>query len=109
MYSRWLLAAVLVACHSPRPTLPLVTTGESTHYAKTGRYPEAVQLFHDFAALYWGVWCDEIGRTLEDRPLVALRISRGKGHPTIFLEGGIHAGEIEGKDAGFWFLRDLLD
>ncbi len=109
MDSRWLLATLLVACHSPRPTLPLVTTGESTQYAKTGRYPEAVQLCHDFARVYAGVTCDEIGRTHEDRPLVALHISRGTGHPTIFLEGGIHAGEIEGKDAGFWFLRDLLD
>ena len=27
----------------------------------------------------------------------------------ILVVAGIHAGEIEGKDAGFWFLRDLLD
>ena len=27
----------------------------------------------------------------------------------IYVQAGIHAGEIEGKDAGFWFLRDLLD
>lgn len=109
MFSRWLIVAVLVACHTPRPKLPLVTTGETTRYVKTGRYPEAVQLCHDFARVYPGVTCDEIGRTYEDRPLVALRISRGNGRPTIVLQGGIHAGEIEGKDAGFWFLRDLLD
>src|SRR5678816_1143012 len=27
----------------------------------------------------------------------------------MYIPAGIHAGEIEGKDAGFWFLRDLLD
>ena len=63
----------------------------------------------DFARTYAGVTCDEIGRTLENRPIVALHVSRGAGHPTIYFQGGIHAGEIDGKDAGFWFVRDLLE
>jgi hypothetical protein len=104
-----LFVVVVLACHPARPTLPLVTTGESSQYVKTGRYAEAVQLCRDFARVYAGVTCSEIGHTLEDRPIVMLHISRGKRRPTIYLEGGIHAGEIEGKDAGFWFLRDLLD
>jgi hypothetical protein len=100
-------AAVLAACHTgPRP--PLVTTGEASHWERTGRYAEAVQLCHDFARAYDRVTCREIGRTAEDRPLVALEIARSPG-PWIYLEAGIHAGEIEGKDAGFWFLRDVLD
>jgi len=104
-----LLWVVVVACHAPRPKLPLVTTGEATRFVKTGRYDEAVQLCRDFARVYAGVRCNEIGRTLEDRPIVMLHASRGKGRPMILFEGGIHAGEIEGKDAGFWFVRDLLD
>lgn len=108
-----LVAALsLAACHAspqPRPTRPLVTTAERTDFTKTGRYAEAIELCHDFASAYAGVSCDEVGRTLEDRPIVALRISRGPGRPTIYLQGGIHAGEIDGKDAGFWFVRDLLD
>src|SRR4029079_12501563 len=43
------------------------------------------------------------------RLICGLHISRGPNRPTIYLQGGIHAGEIDGKDAGFWFLRDLLD
>jgi hypothetical protein len=89
--------------------VPLVTTGETSGYLKTGRYAEAEQLCHDIASAYAGVRCEEVGRTAEDRPIVAVHISRGKGRPTLYLQGGIHAGEIEGKDAGFWFLRDLLD
>src|SRR6185312_8592500 len=100
-------AALLAACHAgPRPSL--VTTGEASHWERTGRYAEAVQLCHDFARAYDGVTCREIGRTAEDRPLLALEIFRSSG-PWIYLEAGIHAGEIEGKDAGFWFLRDVLD
>lgn len=106
---RWLLLFALCACHASRPTLPLISTGEASQYVKTGRYDEAVQMCHDFARVYAGVRCEEIGRTLEDRPIVALHISRGPNRPTIFLQAGIHAGEIDGKDAGFWFLRDLLD
>jgi hypothetical protein len=85
-----------------------VTTAESSQYLRTGTYDEALRLCHDFARAYRGVTCDEIGRTVEDRPLVALRIARSRG-PVIYIQAGIHAGEIEGKDAGFAFLRDLLD
>jgi hypothetical protein len=105
-----LLVIVVVACHaSPRPQLPLVTTGERTRFVHTGRYDETIRLCRDFARAYDGVQCDEVGTTLQDRPIVALAISRGANRPTIYLQGGIHAGEIDGKDAGFWFLRDLLD
>jgi len=98
-----------VACSSPRPRPSLVTTSESSRFVRTGRYDEAVTLCRDFARTYDGVGCEEIGRTLEDRPMVALRITRAPGAPTIYIQAGIHAGEIEGKDAGFWFLRDVLD
>jgi hypothetical protein len=104
--------AGIAACGAratPRPTLPLLTTAERSQWLKTGRYDEAVALCHDFARVYDGVECLEIGRTLEDRPIVALHVARAPGKPTIYIQAGIHAGEIEGKDAGFWFLRDLLD
>jgi len=104
---RAVVLAALIACHSgPRPSL--VTTGEASHWERTGRYAEAIQLCHDFARAYAGVTCREIGRTAEDRPLLALEVARSHG-PWIYFQAGIHAGEIEGKDAGFWFLRDVLD
>src|SRR5260221_3039096 len=101
--------AVLAACQPPRPHLPLLTTAETSHWLRTGHYDEAVQLCHDFARAYDGVTCDEIGRTAEDRPIVAIVIARKPGAPFIYIQAGVHAGEIEGKDAGLWFLRDLLD
>ncbi len=98
-----------MACAAPRPRPVLVTTAERSRYRTTGRYDEAIRLCHDFARAYPGVGCDEIGRTVEDRPIVALRIVRRAGAPFIYVQAGIHAGEIEGKDAGWWFLRDLLE
>jgi hypothetical protein len=35
--------------------------------------------------------------------------ARARNRPVVLLQGGIHAGEIDGKDAGFMALRDLLD
>ncbi|MBA3542556.1 MAG: peptidase M14 [Deltaproteobacteria bacterium] len=88
----------------------LVTTAERSGYLRTGRYDEAVRLCRDFARVYAGVVCDELGRTVEDRPIVAVRVFRAAADaPVIYIQAGIHAGEIEGKDAGFWFVRDLLD
>jgi hypothetical protein len=108
--SRTLVALVLfAACTARGPRPVLVTSAETSQYVTTGRHDEAVRLCHDFARAYAGVRCDQLGRTGEDRPIVALHVSRGRGHPTIYVQAGIHAGEIEGKDAGFWFLRDLLD
>ena len=40
--------------------------------------------------------------------MVALSVGK-KGAPTLLVQGGIHAGEIDGKDAGFLVLRELLD
>src|SRR5580704_4686244 len=85
----------------------LVTTAERTHYARTGRYDEAVALCHQFAAAFDGVTCLTLGDSVEYRPIVALRVTHPHAHPaavpapTILIEAGIHAGEIEGKDAGF--------
>lgn len=101
---------VLAACHSPQPVGSLVNTGEASGWTRTGRYDEAVRLCHDFARTYRGVTCETLGASGEGRDLVALRIARaGAGAPEIYVQAGIHAGEIEGKDAGFWFLRDALD
>jgi hypothetical protein len=94
------------SARGPRPSL--ITTAEATRYVQTGRYDEALRLCQDFARAYARVRCHRIGATGEGRPIVALHIGRGD-RPAIYLQAGIHAGEIEGKDAGFWFLRDLLD
>jgi hypothetical protein len=98
---------------------PLSTFGERTNYEQTGRYAEVPTLCRAFARRHpRQVRCTEIGQTPEGRPIVALVVSadgkldpgsaRRASRPSIFVIGGIHAGEIDGKDAGFATLRDLL-
>lgn len=105
-----LAIASAAGCKPPRPPASaLVTFGEQTGYRQTGRYDEVVRLCRDFARAYDGVRCETIATTHEGRPLVALVVARRRGLPVVYVQAGIHAGEIEGKDAGFAFLRDLLD
>ena len=99
---------------------PLQTTAERTDWQSTGRYDEVTTLCPAYAQAYPGkVRCFSFGETPEGRPMMALAVSgdgtldaaaaREKGRPVVVFQGGIHAGEIDGKDAGFAFLRELLD
>ena len=100
-------ASACTPAHRVRPTL--TSTAETSQWLRTGRYDEAVTLCRSYAVAYEDVTCDSIGETTQGRPIVALSITRHADAPVILIQGGIHAGEIEGKDAGFRFLRDLLD
>jgi hypothetical protein len=97
----------------------LRTTAERTRYARTGRYDEVERL----CAAYEATWpaqvrCVAFGTTPERRPMLALVASadgvltpedaRARGRAVVFVQGGIHAGEIDGKDAGFEMLRNAL-
>ncbi|MEZ5498087.1 MAG: M14 family metallopeptidase [Steroidobacteraceae bacterium] len=113
-----LLAAASVQSAS-KIDLALTTDAERSGYQRTGDYNEVMQLCADFAAHYpKSVSCVEFGRTPQGRAMLALVVAgdgefdaartRALGRQVVLLQGGIHAGEIDGKDAGFRYLRDLL-
>jgi hypothetical protein len=98
----------------------LTTVSERSGFQQTGRYEEVQQLCKAFQQAYpKQVRCFEFGRTPEGRPMLALAVSRSgaltaeqarkRGLPVLLVQGGIHAGEIDGKDAGFLALREALD
>src|SRR5690606_12717119 len=98
---------------------PLATLAEQSGFVKTGRYAETVELCAAFARRHPdAVRCLDFGTTPEGRPMKALAISRSgaltpgaareRGLPVVLIQGGIHAGEIDGKDAGFLALREAL-
>ena len=105
--------------HAAAPS-PLVTVAERSGFLQTGRYEEVQQLCKAFQLAYpKQVRCFEFGRTPEGRPMLALAVSRTgaltaeqakqRGLPVLLVQGGIHAGEIDGKDAGFLALREALE
>lgn len=97
----------------------LTTTAERSAFLRTGRYAEVQQLCAQYGKRFpRQVKCHEFGRTPEGRPMLALAISnsgaltaqqaRAKELPVVLVQAGIHAGEIDGKDAGFLLLRQML-
>ncbi len=98
----------------------LSTVAERSGFRQTGRYDEVIALCSAFAAKYPdAVRCIDFGTTPEGRPMKALVVTRtgaftpeaahARGIPVLLAQGGIHAGEIDGKDAGFLALRQALD
>lgn len=99
--------------------LDLTTVAERSSDVRTGRYDEVVALCPRFEEAFPGkARCVRWGTSPEGRPLLAIVASddgvldpaaaRSKGRPVVVLQGGIHAGEIDGKDAGFRVMRETL-
>ena len=97
----------------------LSTVSERSGFLQTGRYDEVIALCDSFAKAYpKSVRCIDFGTSPEGRPMKALVAStsgaldaagaRERGLPVVLIQGGIHAGEIDGKDAGFLALREML-
>lgn len=118
-----LLATALATLATPLAApaqAPLTTVAERGGFSETGRYDETIALCAAFAREYPdAVRCIDFGSTPEGRPMKALVASRSgaltpgdahaRGLPVVLMQGGIHAGEIDGKDAGFLALRQTLD
>jgi len=97
----------------------LETVAEQSQFHRTGRYEEVERL----CAAYEQTWhdavkCARFGTTPEGRSMFVLIASRTgaltpeearrRNLPVMLMQGGIHAGESDGKDAGFLALRELL-
>ena len=112
------LPAVAAATGVDAPALS--TESERSGFLRTGRYAEVATL----AAAFQRRWPDRVavrsfGTTPEGRPMQLLVVTatgafdpaeaRRRGLPVVLVQGGIHAGEIDGKDAGFLALRQVLE
>ncbi|MGY1521814.1 M14 family metallopeptidase [Luteimonas sp. A482] len=117
-----ILAALLAVLATALPAAaqpPLATVAERSGFVKTGRYDETVALCAAFEQRHpEAVRCIDFGTSPEGRPMKVLAVSRSgaltpeaaraRGLPVVLIQGGIHAGEIDGKDAGFLALREAL-
>ena len=123
--AKLVLAAICVFAPPARSQSPssandaLQTVAERSKFQRTGRYDEVERLCRAYERNWpTAVRCAEFGRTPEGRPMLALVASRtgaltvaaarSRGLPVMLMQGGIHAGEIDGKDAGFLALREML-
>jgi hypothetical protein len=89
----------------------LITVAEQSGFRHTGRTEEVERLCAAFARTWpESVQMLEYGTSAEGRRMLALVVAHGDPRkvPMLMLQGGIHPGESDGKDAGFIALRELL-
>ncbi|MET1756823.1 M14 family metallopeptidase [Novosphingobium sp. RD2P27] len=91
---------------------PWITPAEQAGFATTPRYAQTRAWLERLAAASSVISLETFGRTGQGRELLMVRASTGRGaggapKPVVLVQAGIHAGEIDGKDAGLMLLRDI--
>ncbi len=104
----WILAAPLAAQQ---------TTAERSNFTRTSSHADVVGFVDSLARAGAGIRVGRLGESPQGRVLPYVVASRPlvsgpaealrTGKPVLYIQGNIHAGEIEGKEAAQMLLRDL--
>jgi murein tripeptide amidase MpaA len=96
---------------------PWITPAETSGFARTPRYDETVAWLRRLAGAAPELQLVSLGTSPQGRDIWMVVASRERartpealranGKPTLLVQGGIHAGEMDGKDAGLMLLRDM--
>lgn len=88
---------------------PWITPAERSGFATTPRYAETRAWLERLAATSPLITLESFGRTAQGREMIFVRAAKGAAgrKPVVLVQAGIHAGEIDGKDAGLMLLRDI--
>ncbi len=93
-----------------------LTRPERTDYAETSRYDEVIAYMKQMAAANPNIHLTTYGYTTEGRPLPLAVIGApgataeqvlATNKTRVYIQGNIHAGEVEGKEALLWLLRSI--
>ena len=120
MFASLLPAGAHLAAQAPKPagtaSQPWLTRPERTDYAETSRYDEVIAYMKQMAAANPQIHLTTYGYTYEGRPL-PLAVIGAPGASAeqvlatkktrVYIQGNIHAGEVEGKEALLWLLRSI--
>ena len=106
----FLALALLVSMFAEaKETIDLRTIAEKSSWKQTGRADETARLCRNFQKHYPSqVACRTLGKTPENRDLFYIVVGNPKD-PVVWVQAGIHAGEIDGKDAVFLLLSEILE
>jgi hypothetical protein len=89
---------------------PLVTPFELSGGKNSATALELYDWFSVLMHTYPEVQRESIGTTAQNRDIWMYSIRRaGESKPVFLFQAGIHAGEIDGKDAGMLVIRELLE
>jgi murein tripeptide amidase MpaA len=102
----------------PESPLYPVTRAESSDYEETSRHADVLRFIEELGGLSGTrLLTTDFGQSPEGRALPLLVLSargvttpeaaRAAGLPIVLIQCGIHAGEVEGKEASLMLARDL--
>jgi Zinc carboxypeptidase len=120
--SVFVVSTLVISC-APAVKRPITaadyprTRPELTQYRETSHYADVRQFLDSLRKLGAPLTFGSIGKTTEGRAIPFVIASRPQvsspseakrlGRPIVYVQGNIHAGEVEGKDALLALLRDL--
>lgn len=91
-----------------KPGDPWITPAEASGFVTTPDYAATRAWIDKLVAVSPLLTIETFGRSPQGRDLYAVRAHKGTApKPVVLVQAGIHAGEIEGKDAGLMLLRDI--
>lgn len=102
-------------------TAPILTVAEATAYTKTSAHADVMRFIEALAPLTDRMCVSSMGVSAEGREIPVLVLSedrrftpeaaheaaRTDGRPVVMILCNIHAGEVEGKEAGLMLARDV--
>jgi hypothetical protein len=107
---------------APKPAAPgkgvasMLTRPERTNYQETSSYDDVLSFMKAMAAASPQIHLTTYGYTYEGRPMPLAVIGAPDATPEavlktkktrVYIQGDIHAGEVEGKEAALWLLRSV--
>ncbi len=114
-----MLSTVTAHSQSESPDVPAQwqTAAEASDYKKTSTYDEAIAYSKRLDRATQFIAYQTYGKSGEERDMPLLiaasgnaftpEMARRQGKAIVLIQAGIHAGEIDGKDAGLALLRDI--
>lgn len=107
----------LFSARAAEPPAELLTRAEVSGFRATSSYAETLELIRRIEARSPYVKLGFFGTSEQGRPMPLVVVSKDKAFtpsearrlakPIVLLQSGIHAGEIDGKDASLMLLREL--
>ena len=99
-----------------------LTVAERSGFRATSSYEETMDFLRRLDEASEAIRLETFGTSAQGRPLplvvlsaddaftpeAAARLAREDGKPVVLVQNGIHAGEIDGKDASLMLLRDVV-
>jgi len=96
----------------------LLLTPEKSNFEKTSTYADVVAFIDAIKEKSPNIHMISMGKSFEGREIPVAILSRpliktpeeakATGKPVIYIQGNIHAGEVEGKEAVMMLMRDIL-